>query len=251
MDIQKVSFAYNGYYGRVAVEEHQILPKLSVGMNRLYYIHDGWIDVALEKGTQRLEKGHLYLVPNTMKNTLTTSYVDHTCFNFFTFPRIRNSSIIDIPLANEPILEAHIHTLSLFVEHFPRIYRNVNRERMKYVTSSFRNLLFLINEKVEIIGSEDDLMENVIDYVHHAYTQKMTVTELAERFHLEEKTLIRRFKRATTMTPYHYIKLLRVNHAQELILEGERTLDEIARIVGYADAPTLSHAIKSSDSRLL
>ena len=47
------------------------------------------------------------------------------------------------------------------------------------------------------------------------------------------------------MTPYRYIKFLRVNHAIEFQRSGEYTLEEIAQKVGYADAPTLSHAMKS------
>lgn len=246
MDIQKVSFEHFGFYGRVAVYDLH-MPKLRADMNKLYYIHDGSIDVTLENNeVKHLKKGHLYLIPNSVPNTMYTSYVDHTCFNFFTFPRIRNTSIIDIPLENEPILEAQIQALSVFVEKHHRVWQNVNRGYMQLVTSSFYNLLFLMDEKCKILCSNDDQMEKVIDYIHQSYMNNLSVLELAEKFHMEEGTFIRRFKRSTSITPYRYIKRLRVHHAQELIKEGVHTLEEIARIVGYADAPTLLHALKDS-----
>ncbi len=245
MDIQKVSFDYFGWYGRPAINEDFQFPVLRVGINKLYYIHDGYIDMTTENEVKRLEKGHLYLIPNSLPNTMYTSYVDHTCFNFFTFPRIQNSSVIDIPLENEPILEAQIKALSLFVEKFPRVWVNTNQDYKNLVASSLYNILFLIDEKSKITCSRDVQMENVIDYIHQHYTSKISIIELAEHFHMEEGTLIRRFKRSTAMTPYRYIKLLRVHHAQELLKEGTGTLEEIAQLVGYADAPTLAHALKN------
>ena len=103
-----------------------------------------------------------------------------------------------------------------------------------------------MDEKCKILCSNDDQMEKVIDYIHQSYMNNLSVLELAEKFHMEEGTFIRRFKRSASITPYRYIKLLRVYHAQELIKEGTRTLEEIAQIVGYADAPTLLHALKDS-----
>lgn len=241
MDIQKVSFDYLGYYGRLTVYDYHF-PKLAIGTNRLYYIHDGSIDITLGNEEKHLVKGHLYLIPNCLPNAMYTRYVDHTCFNFFTFPRIQNSSVIDIPLENEPILEAQIQALAVFVENV--LWRDANRGYMKFVASSLYNLLFLMDEKCKIVCSKDDAMDHVIDYVHQFYMNKLSVADLAEQFHMEEGTFIRRFKRSVSMTPYRYIKLLRVYRAQELIQEGTRTLEEIAQIVGYADAPTLLHALK-------
>ena len=143
MDIQKVSFDYFGWYGRISVEDIHF-PELRPALNRLYYIHDGFIDVMMENEVKRLEKGHLYLIPNSLSYTMYTNCVDHTSFNFFTFPRIQHSSIIDIPLENEPILEAQIQALSLFVEKFPRVWVNTNQDYMNLVASSLYNILFFI-----------------------------------------------------------------------------------------------------------
>ena len=242
MDIQKVSFDYLGYYGRLTLYDYHF-PKLAIGTNRLYYIHDGSIDITLGNEEKHLVKGHLYLIPNSLPNAMYTRYVDHTCYNFFTFPRIQNSSVIDIPLENEPILEAQIQALVVLVENV--LWRDANRGYMKFVASSLYNILFLIDEKSKITCFRDVQMENVIDYIHQHYTSKISIIELAEHFHMEEGTLIRRFKRSTLMTPYRYIKLLRVHYAEELIKEGTGTLEEIAQLVGYADAPTLAHALKN------
>ena len=243
MEIQKVSFANIGYYGRVAVE-NRVFSGNNIGINRLYYIHEGEIEIRVDKQTQILKKGHVYVIPNTLQCTMHTSYIDHTCFNFLTFPRIRSSSIIDIPLENEPILEAHICALALYVEKHPRVYRNINREQMGFVASSLKNILFLIDEKINFTISNDILIEDIIDYIHAHYAEKLSIAELAEQYHLEEGTFIRRFKRCTGTTPHRYLKLLRVHIAENLLKEGSRTLEDVAQAVGYADAPTLSHAMK-------
>ena len=72
---------------------------------------------------------------------------------------------------------------------------------------------------------------------------KKAYRKLAKKYHLEEGTFIRRFKRYTNTTPYKYLKTLRVNIAMSLMDENTYTLATIAEMVGYSDAATLSHAI--------
>lgn len=248
MNVQKLSFGTYGIYGSGTygrkVLEKRLLPKQSPGINRIYYIHDGWIDMRLADKTVRLKKGHLYLIPNALNNTMYIKYVDHTFFDFSTFPRINNTEHIDVCLSEYPVLEACLHAMSLYVENFPR-HLVSDEEHTDFMVASLKNFLFLLGKKEKITCSKDDLIETVVAYIHGHYTSKISVTELAVRFHMEESVFIRRFKQCTAMTPYHYIKLLRVNQARILIKNGGRTLDEIARIVGYADGPTLSHALKN------
>ena len=243
MNIQKIDFSI---YGR-RILERKFIPVFDINVSKIYYIHDGWIDVKIEDQSYRLEKGHLYLIPNVLANIMSMyiEYVDHTYFDFFTFPCIRNSEVVDIPLDDEPLLKAHIHALSLYVEKYPLKHNDAEQVQLDFVASSLRNLLILINEKIEIISSRDEIVEKIIDFIYKEYMHKLSVTELAKTFHLEKGALIRRFKRYTAMTPYRYIKLLRVNRAQTLIKEGNQTLEKIAQAVGYADASTLSHAIKT------
>ena len=62
MDIQRIEFST---YGRKVLEKCS-LPRLNIDISKIYYIHDGWIDIKVEDKAYRLEKGHLYLIPNSL-----------------------------------------------------------------------------------------------------------------------------------------------------------------------------------------
>ena len=58
---------------------------------------------------------------------------------------------------------------------------------------------------------------------------------LAARFRMSRRSLERRFKRATGVTPLGYLQQLRVANARRLLEEGTRTFSEITYQVGYED----------------
>lgn len=64
----------------------------------------------------------------------------------------------------------------------------------------------------------------------------VAVADIAAEAGMEERTLQRRFKAATGMTPVEYVQHLRVGKARELLEFTRRTVDQIAWSVGYEDA---------------
>ena len=67
------------------------------------------------------------------------------------------------------------------------------------------------------------------------YTISATVTTLADRASLGERTFLRRFRNATGLTPTKYPQQLRVERAREAPEFSMQTVSEIAWMVGYHD----------------
>jgi transcriptional regulator GlxA family with amidase domain len=61
------------------------------------------------------------------------------------------------------------------------------------------------------------------------------VAAMAERAGLEERTFLRRFRRATGLAPKDYSQQLRIARAREMLETGRTGIAEIAWTVGYAD----------------
>ena len=59
--------------------------------------------------------------------------------------------------------------------------------------------------------------------------------ELAHTLQMSRRSLERRFKQATGMTPLSYLQRLRVEKARQLLEEGAATFSEITYAVGYED----------------
>jgi len=63
----------------------------------------------------------------------------------------------------------------------------------------------------------------------------IALADLAARAKLEERTLLRRFQKATGMTTTEYCQRLRVGRASEMLQFGRLPVDRIAWEVGYGD----------------
>ena len=71
--------------------------------------------------------------------------------------------------------------------------------------------------------------------------QELTVSGLARRAHMSERTLARRFRAETGTTPHHWLTWQRVLLAQRLLESTELDVDQIARRCGFGRAATLRH----------
>lgn len=233
-------------YGRLRIE-NRIFPTRTTGINKIYYINSGSITCKTAAQELILQQGHLYLIPQNLNVTLTTEYVDHSYFDFFSTPTIVMHDIIDINLSEHPLIASAFDVLNRLV-HKRSISITQRDTHYDLVKSYLNNLLFLIDNEFGIPTITDDVVNSAIDYIHTHYCLKISVEELADKYHLEEGTFIRRFKKYTNTTPYKYLKTLRVNVAVSLMEENAYSLAEIAEMVGYSDAATLSHAISKSYS---
>lgn len=59
--------------------------------------------------------------------------------------------------------------------------------------------------------------------------------ELAARLHCSPRTLLRRFRQATGLTPNDYLQRVRISAAQQALHDPRRSLESIALAVGYQD----------------
>jgi len=68
---------------------------------------------------------------------------------------------------------------------------------------------------------------------HHA--QSIDYDRLAKKHNMSRRSLERRFKQATGVSPLGYLQQVRVEAAKRLLEEGSRPFDEITNMVGYED----------------
>jgi len=66
-------------------------------------------------------------------------------------------------------------------------------------------------------------------------TEPIDYDRLAVKYGMSRRSIERRFKRATGVTPLGYVQQLRVEKAKRLLEEGGQTFSEITYDVGYED----------------
>ena len=83
----------------------------------------------------------------------------------------------------------------------------------------------------------DPLVVRAQEWIEQHYTQLIDYERLAGEFRMSRRSLERRFKQATGVTPLVYLQQLRVETAKSLLEDGSRTFNEITYQVGYEDIP--------------
>ncbi|WAJ28949.1 GlxA family transcriptional regulator [Antarcticirhabdus aurantiaca] len=81
----------------------------------------------------------------------------------------------------------------------------------------------------------DGAILKVQHWLHGTHARDHALAGLAERAGLEERTFLRRFKKATGLRPTEYAQAVRVAKAREELELTRRPIDQIAWDVGYGD----------------
>lgn len=93
-------------------------------------------------------------------------------------------------------------------------------------------------------SSGQQMMAAIRKYVDENYSYELTLSSLAERFHLNETYLSGLFKQSTGETFSDYVTRLRLEKAAALLKENELRLTDIAILVGYSSPSYFSTAFK-------
>ena len=81
----------------------------------------------------------------------------------------------------------------------------------------------------------DPLVIKAQEWIEQHQTEAIDYDRLAGKFRMSRRSLERRFKQATGVTPLGYLQQLRVESAKRMLEEGTQTFNEITYQVGYED----------------
>lgn len=87
-------------------------------------------------------------------------------------------------------------------------------------------------------------------YINSYYDKKITVSDIAEFVHIDERYLYNIFKKETGVSPKEYLNRKRFSAACQLLENSELPVNEIAKSVGFSDPLYFSNFFKdrSGDS---
>lgn len=227
--------------GRVTVGDKWYIAPIN-GVCRVHIIHRGEATVRLSNITRTLKEGYIYVLPQNLAfepESIPSEIMDHTYFDFFSLPTIISQDAIEIDPRRYPLIAS---AAAVLTELAPK--KEVGYRALKVAYLS--NFLDIVNMQIKLDLLRDEVIKDAVEYIHENFYKKISVLDLAEKYHLEENVFIRKFKRHIGTTPYQYIKNHRINSAVALIKENKYSLSEIAEMSGYCDQTALSHAVKSA-----
>lgn len=72
-------------------------------------------------------------------------------------------------------------------------------------------------------------------YIENNYQDKLNVADLAQMVHINDRSFLRRFKKATANTPIEYIQRVKIEAAKKKLESTTKTILEVMYSVGYHD----------------
>ena len=122
-----------------------------------------------------------------------------------------------------------------FIERFydPQAARQVESHFSPEIRRSYRQQGFFEGEAN--LQHHDELMIDAQQWLHEHFAESLNFAELAQQLGMSQRTLNRRFKLATGLSPGRYAQQLRLEQARELLRDSNLSVAEIAVAVGYQD----------------
>ena len=93
-------------------------------------------------------------------------------------------------------------------------------------------------------GIQDPLVMKAVQAMHDDCAHAWTLDKLAHHAGLSRTSLAERFRESMGNTPLNYLRTVRMQKAMAALSESERSLEQIAREVGYTDAFSFSKVFK-------
>lgn len=90
----------------------------------------------------------------------------------------------------------------------------------------------------------DGLIDPLLDWLRDHHAEPMDLARLADRANCSPRTLLRRFRSSTGLTPNDYLQRLRISAAQTALRHPGRSLEQIAAQVGYSDRAAFAKLFK-------
>jgi len=91
-----------------------------------------------------------------------------------------------------------------------------------------------------------DGIDRVISYLHDCYDRKISRDDVVSLSGLSLRQFTSSFKRRTGLTFVEYLNRIRIDQVKSIMLQSRKSLNEVARQVGYADEFYLSRKFKQA-----
>ena len=211
---------------------------------RLYYVLGGEAYFRTATREFMLETGKLYLFPSTLPFIIkqnADSRLEHLYYNFIMDTSIVALEPLEFSPEDHPLFPPLLELMEASVTEYRR-GDSQNEELKGTVISLLESFLSLALSIKPHENSLDREILDAIEYIELHYSEDISVEMLAERAYLSTDHFIRRFKHAVGITPYSYVRNLRMSVVNELMQSGA-SLTKASGAVGFKHPSSCCHAL--------
>jgi AraC-like DNA-binding protein len=236
---------------------------------RIYWNKNNGGILKLNENTYEMEPNKIYIIPPF--TSFSTRFVKHHYFNegIHVSGRHITTQDNDLVLAEKSLLHLFIHfNLGVpFDNVFPGVFTvdmtDYLLEKFTYLTTSLKkeNTFFyvtytlklqaLIKQVLSNIGPElfntlrlDHRILKAIRFVENNITKKLTNSKIADEANMATNSFSRLFKDEMNITLHNFIIKRKISHACKLLLNTNKSIEEVTYVLGFSDRHHFSRVFK-------
>lgn len=111
------------------------------------------------------------------------------------------------------------------------------------------SLLLTLQKEVMKSGGKEEKRERVLGnliqkYIDEHYKEDINLQDIADKMHLSQYYMSHVFKKIIGYSPKHYVIRRRIGEAQSYLLSTEKSVTEIAYLIGYNSASNFNNSFR-------
>lgn len=204
---------------------------------------NGSCNVIYEDQKAVLSKGNAFLI-STSKGYEAVSVSDNFqfCYTIMTGTLIKQLYLHQIK-DRDHLTPYSPEILSLWEQIYSLAKKGWSYEREIRISC----LLYNMCGELMITRNQNLGLEPAVSYMHDHYDEDIYMTSLAGMCFLGSSQFINRFKKCYGTTPVNYLTTLRIDKAKYYLLKSDKSISEIASLVGYDDASYFTRVFKRNE----
>ena len=227
----------------------------------IIYVRSGFLTVSISGESYIGKTGEAFVVSpgNLHLMGSQTGTVDYYTFLFpLKYISFRTDDMLDEKLL-EPLNSGHLmicprvkDTAKELCEQLIEIYEAKKDESESKITTQVRTKIILLQFILEMwkkgfviendTSGRNTVEKEMVSYIQQNFTEKISLREFGEQFHLSEKYISRYFKEHFHITLSQYVTYLRLEHAKQLLQDTDIPVTDVAMQSGYQN---VSYFIRS------
>ena len=227
----------------------------------IIYVRSGFLTVSISGESYIGKTGEAFVVSpgNLHLMGSQSGTVDYYTFLFpLKYISFRTDDMLDEKLL-EPLNSGHLmicprvkDTAKELCEQLIEIYMAKKDESESKIATQVRTKIILLQFILEMwkkgfviendTSGRNTVEKEMVSYIQHNFTGKISLREFGEQFHLSEKYISRYFKEHFHITLSQYVTYLRLEHAKQLLQDTDIPVTDVAMQSGYQN---VSYFIRS------
>ena len=231
----------------------------------IIYVRSGFLTVSISGESYIGKTGDAFVVSpgNLHLMGAQTGTVDYYTFLFpLKYISFRTDDMLDEKLL-EPLNSGHLmicprvkDTAKELCEQLIEIYEAKKDESESKITTQVRTKIILLQFILEMwkkgfviendTSGRNTVEKEMVSYIQQNFTEKISLREFGEQFHLSEKYISRYFKEHFHITLSQYVTYLRLEHAKQLLQDTDIPVTDVAMQSGYQNVSYFKRYMEKS-----